>query len=295
MTTTQKTRITVQTTVNSSSEAVWEYFTQPEHIKNWNNASTDWHTSKAENDLQPGGSFTFRMEAKDGSVGFDFGGVYQEVQKPSFYSYILEDGRLVEVHFKEVPAGVEITEIFDAETENSVEIQKEGWQAILDNFKTYAESETNLVRLHFEILIHGTPEHVFETMLKKPTYEEWTDEFSPGSTYVGSWEEGSKIKFVSQGEEGNQNGLVSKVRKVIPNKYVDVEHLGELRDGVEIFEGKEVELWKGAHEIYTFEGKGESTLLLIDMHSTMEFDDYFKEAWPKALDKLKEICERDGE
>lgn len=140
MTTTQKTKITVQTTVNSPRQTVWDYFTNPKHIVNWNNASPDWHTTRAENDLQPGGSFTSRMEAKDGSTGFDFEGVYQEVEKYSFYSYIMDDGRYVEVSFKKVPDGIEIAETFDAETANSLEMQKNGWQAILDNFKTYTES-----------------------------------------------------------------------------------------------------------------------------------------------------------
>lgn len=294
MTTTQKTKITVQTTVNAPIEKVWSYFTEPKHIIHWNSASPDWHTPRAENDLQPGGSFTSRMEAKDGSMGFDFGGVYQEVERHSYYTYIMDDERRVKVSFNEVPDGVEVVEVFDAEMDNSAEMQKNGWQAILDNFKTYTESAAKMVRLHFEILIKSLPAEVYNYMLEKPTYEEWTDVFSPGSTYIGTWEEGSKIFFVGQGEEGSQNGMVSKVFKNEENKYVDIEHLGVLKDGVEISEGKEVESWKGAHEQYSFEENGEDTLLLIDMDSTLEYEEYFNEAWPKALDKLKEICERNG-
>ncbi len=294
MNNTQNTKITVRTIVNAPIETVWDYFTQPKHIIHWNNSSPDWHTPRAENDLQPGGSFTSRMEAKDGSMGFDFGGVYQEVEKHSFYTYIMEDGRAAKVSFKKVPDGIEITETFDAEMDKPLEMQKNGWQAILDNFKTYAESEAKLVRLHFEILIKNTAAEVYRIMLEKPTYEEWTDEFSPGSTYIGTWEKGSKILFVSLGEEGNQNGLVSKIIKNEHNKHVDIEHLGELKEGVEIMEGKEVEMWKGAHEKYTFKEKGVDTLLLIDLDSSMEFDEYFIRMWPKALDKLKEICERNG-
>ncbi|SFT70471.1 Uncharacterized conserved protein YndB, AHSA1/START domain [Algoriphagus locisalis] len=294
MTTTQKTKITVQVTVNAPLEKVWKYFIEPKHIIRWNNASSDWHTTKAAVDLQPGGSFSSRMEAKDGSMGFDFGGVYQEVEKHSYYTYIMDDERKVKVSFMEVPDGVEVVEVFEAEMENSVQMQKDGWQAILNNFKTYAESDTNLVTLHYEILIKSSPAEVYSAMLEKPTYEEWTDVFSPGSTYLGNWEEGSKILFVSQGEEGNQNGMVSKVAKNIENKHVDIEHLGVLKDGVEVLEGEEIEMWKGAHEKYTLEAKGEDTLLLVDLDSTMEMDDFFTEAWPKALKKLKEICERNG-
>lgn len=294
MTTTQKTKITVQSTVNASLEQVWNYYTKPKHIIHWNNASPDWHTTKAENDLQPGGSFTSRMEAKDGSMGFDFGGVYQEVEKHSYYTYILEDERRVKVTFKEVPDGVEVVVVFEAEMQNSVELQKNGWQAILDNFKTYTESEAKMVRLHFEILIKKPSAEVYNTMLEKPTYEEWTEAFSPGSTYIGTWEEGSKIFFVSQGEEGNQNGMVSKVAKNMENKHVDIEHLGILKEGVEVLEGKEIDSWKGAHEKYTFEANGADTLLLVDTDSTLEYEEFFNETWPKALNKLKEICEGNG-
>ncbi|WP_425637184.1 SRPBCC family protein [Algoriphagus yeomjeoni] len=294
MDTTQKTKITVHVVVDVSLEKAWDYFTKPKHIVNWNFASPEWHTTKADVDLQPGGSFTSRMEAKDGSMGFDFGGVYQEVETHSHYSYILEDGRTVKVKFEEVPVGVKITEVFDAEMENSVEMQRDGWQAILVNFKTYTESESNLITLHFEVLIKKTREEVYKVMLEKPTYEEWTDVFSPGSTFIGTWEEGTKIYFVAQGEEGNQNGMVSKIIKNDPGKHVDIEHLGELKEGVEILEGKEVEMWKGAHEKYTFEKKGGDTLVKIDLDSSMEFDEYFSGMWPKALDKLKKICERNG-
>lgn len=140
MTTTQKTKITVQATINAPLEKVWNYFTKPKHIIRWNNASADWHTTKADVDLQPGGSFSSRMEAKDGSMGFDFGGVYQEVEKHSFYTYIMDDERQVKVSFQEVTDGVDVVEVFDAEMENSVDMQKDGWQAILDNFKTYTET-----------------------------------------------------------------------------------------------------------------------------------------------------------
>lgn len=294
MTTTQKTKITVKATVHEPMEQVWEYFTNPKHIIHWNSASPDWHTPSAKNDLRPGGSFTSRMEAKDGSMGFDFEGTYQEVEKHSHYSYTMSDGREVKVSFREVPDGVEVIEEVDPESTNPVEMQKNGWQAILDNFKTYTESEAKLVRLNFEVMINNTPEEVYRLMLERPSYEEWTDEFSPGSTYIGNWDEGSRILFVSQGEEGNQNGMVSKVTKNTPNKHVDIEHQGILNEGVEIMEGKDVEMWQGAHEKYTFEEKDSGTLLSIDVDSTLEYDEYFSKAWPKALNKLKEICERKG-
>ena len=139
---TEKTKITVKTTVNVAPKQAWELWTRPEHITKWNSASDDWHTPRATNDLRPGGSFTSRMEARDGSMGFDFGGTYKEVKEHSRISYEMSDGRQVQVDFTPAQGKTEIVETFDAETQNSVELQKNGWQAILNNFKKYAESRS---------------------------------------------------------------------------------------------------------------------------------------------------------
>jgi uncharacterized protein YndB with AHSA1/START domain len=140
MSATTKTSITVETTVKASAEKVWKFWTSPEHIIQWNSASDDWHTPRATNDLQAGGSFTARMEAKDGSFGFDFGGIYDEIKENELISYTLGDGRKVSVHFSEAGGTTKIVETFEAEGANSIELQKGGWQAILDNFKKYTES-----------------------------------------------------------------------------------------------------------------------------------------------------------
>lgn len=132
--------ITVETTVHSPIEKVWEYWSEPQHITKWNNASEDWHVPKAENDLKVGGTFLTRMEAKDGSFGFDFSGVYDDVRINEFISYTIGDGRKVTITFISQENGTKVIETFDAETTNSVEMQKAGWQAILDNFKKYSEN-----------------------------------------------------------------------------------------------------------------------------------------------------------
>jgi uncharacterized protein YndB with AHSA1/START domain len=135
----EKTVITVEVTVNAPVEKVWEYWTSPEHIVQWNHASDDWHTSKAENDLQTGGRFSSRMDARDGSFGFDFEGVYDDIQPHSLIAYSLGDGRQVRIIFEDLGDKTRVIESFDAENENPIEMQKEGWQAILSNFKKYAE------------------------------------------------------------------------------------------------------------------------------------------------------------
>ncbi|MDM5329908.1 SRPBCC family protein [Neobacillus sp. CF12] len=136
-------KITVETTVQAPVERVWKYWTEPTHITKWNTASDDWHTPFAENDLRAGGKFLSRMEAKDGSFGFDFGGVYDEVKVHEVIAYSMEDGRRVTITFKGKENETEVIETFDAETTNSIEMQQQGWQAILDNFKKYAEQTSN--------------------------------------------------------------------------------------------------------------------------------------------------------
>jgi uncharacterized protein YndB with AHSA1/START domain len=133
-------RITIKNKVKASPKKVWDLWSDPKHIVKWNTPSEDWHTPRAENDLRVGGTFLSRMEAKDGSFGFDFGGTYDEVVPQKRIAYTIDDGRKVEVDFKEHNGQTEIVSTFDAETQNPIEQQRDGWQAILDNFKKYVEN-----------------------------------------------------------------------------------------------------------------------------------------------------------
>ena len=135
-----KKRITVETIVHAPVSTVWKRWTTPEDIIRWNNASDDWHTPHARNDLREGGEFVYRMEAKDGSMGFDFGGVYNKIIPQEFIEYTIGDGRKVEIHFTGLNSNTKVVEIFEAENENAVKLQHNGWQAILNNFKNYTES-----------------------------------------------------------------------------------------------------------------------------------------------------------
>lgn len=140
MGTSNQATITVETIVHSPIESVWKYWTEPKHITQWSFASDDWHTPFAENDLRAGGKFVSRMEAKDGSMGFDFGGVYDEVSINESISYTLGDGRKVSITFVGQDNDTKIIESFEAEETNAIEMQQAGWQAILDNFKKYVET-----------------------------------------------------------------------------------------------------------------------------------------------------------
>lgn len=139
MDTGDKVTITVETIVHAPVEKVWKFWTEPQHITKWTFASEDWHAPIAENDVRVGGRFHTRMEAKDGSFGFDFGGVYDEIRINEFISYTLGDGRKVTITFVSQENDTKIIEVFEGEATHSIEQQKAGWQAILENFKRYSE------------------------------------------------------------------------------------------------------------------------------------------------------------
>lgn len=133
--------ITVQVTINKGINHVWQYWTNPIHITKWNFASPVWHAPFAENDLKVGGKFKSRMEAVDGTMGFDFEGIYDEVETHKSIAYSLGDGRKVKIIFNQIDENTtEVIETFDPENENPIELQQAGWQAILNNFKQHAEN-----------------------------------------------------------------------------------------------------------------------------------------------------------
>lgn len=134
------TKIAIEATIAATAEKVWDCYTKPEHITNWNFANDDWCCPSAENDLKVGGTYKARMEAKDGSFGFDFEAVYDEVIPLKKITYTLEDGRVVTTDFEDLNGSTKVSTVFDAETENDIEMQKNGWQAILNNFKKYTET-----------------------------------------------------------------------------------------------------------------------------------------------------------
>ena len=135
-------KITVETIVKAPLNKVWDAWNNPADIQRWNAAQDDWHTTRSSVDLREGGKFLSRMEAKDGSAGFDFEGVYTRVVPKRAVEYRMSDGREVQVEFVERPGGVLVKETFDAESENPPELQRQGWQAILDNFGRYVERKS---------------------------------------------------------------------------------------------------------------------------------------------------------
>lgn len=159
-------------------------------------------------------------------------------------------------------------------------------------------------KLQFTVSINAPVTKIYNFMLginSKSTYEQWTSLFNPTSTYEGSWDKGNKILFIGVDEKGEKGGMVSRIAENIPNRFVSIQHYGLYKADKEITEGPEVEKWANGFENYTFEennarpddpvGRG-TTTVTVDLDTTEDFLDYMNETYPKALDKLKELCEK---
>jgi hypothetical protein len=147
-------------------------------------------------------------------------------------------------------------------------------------------------KLHFTVDINAPKRKVWDTMLGEETYPAWTDAFMPGSGYIGDWNEGSKILFVAPNENGEIEGMVSRIRENRPHEYISIQHLGILQNGKEITSGPEVEGWADALENYSFEETNGVTRVSVDTDTKEEFEEMFQDVWPKALQKLKAIAEK---
>jgi hypothetical protein len=150
-------------------------------------------------------------------------------------------------------------------------------------------------KLQFKVSINATVTKIYDFMLgitSKATYEQWTSLFNPTSTYEGSWDKGSKILFIGTDEKGEKGGMVSKMVENIPNRFVSIQHYGILKADKEITDGPDVEKWANGFENYTFEESNGTTTVTVDLDTTEDFVDYMNQTYPKALNKLKELCEK---
>ncbi|MGX7668767.1 SRPBCC domain-containing protein [Flavobacterium pedocola] len=149
-------------------------------------------------------------------------------------------------------------------------------------------------KLQFKVHINAPVTKIYDFMLglnSKSTYEQWTASFNPTSTYEGNWDKGNKILFIGVDEKGEKGGMVSRIAENIPNKFVSIQHYGLLKADKEIIEGPEVEKWANGFENYTFEENNGTTTIIVDLDIIEDFSDYMNEHYPKALNKLKELCE----
>lgn len=150
-------------------------------------------------------------------------------------------------------------------------------------------------KIQFKVSVKAPASHVYNRMLginDKSTYEQWTALFNATSTFEGSWDKGSKILFVGVDDKGEKGGMVSKIVENMPNRFVSIQHYGLVKGDKEITEGPEVDKWANGLENYTFEENNGKTLVTVDLDTTEDFVDYMNNAYPKALDKLKELCEK---
>jgi hypothetical protein len=150
-------------------------------------------------------------------------------------------------------------------------------------------------RLQFKVSIDAPASKIYDIMLginSKTTYEQWTFLFNPTSSYEGSWDKGNKILFIGVNEQGEKGGMVSKIAENIPNQFVSIQHYGLVTAGKEITEGPEVEKWANGFENYTFDENNGTATVTVDLDTTEDFVDYMNQTYPKALDKLKELCEK---
>ncbi len=146
-------------------------------------------------------------------------------------------------------------------------------------------------KLNFSIVINAPISKVWDTMLENKTYRIWTEEFSPGSHYIGNWDQGSKILFLGPSNDGKFAGMVSRIKDNKLHEYISIEHLGEVYDGVEDTTSDRVKVWAGALENYTFIDKSGKTKLVVDLDINEEFKEMFEGMWPRALQTLKSLCE----
>lgn len=147
-------------------------------------------------------------------------------------------------------------------------------------------------KLNFSITINAPKEKVWNTMLGDESYRAWTDVFSPGSHYVGNWDQGSKILFLAPGQNGGMAGMVSRIKENRRHEFISIEHLGMVENGKEDTSSEAVKIWAGAHENYTFKESGGKTQVLVEMDSVKEYEEMFTNTWPQALQKLKILAEQ---
>lgn len=148
-------------------------------------------------------------------------------------------------------------------------------------------------KLHFSITIDAPKEKVWNTMIEDETYRQWTDVFNPlGCYYEGSWEEGSKMLFLGPDAQGKIGGMISRIKENRPYEYISIEHIGLVKDGKEDTTSEEVKKWVPAFENYTLKDSDGMTEVLVDLDSNDEYAEMFEGMWPKALQRLKEICEK---
>ncbi|MFN3529715.1 MAG: SRPBCC domain-containing protein [Bacteroidia bacterium] len=270
----------------------WRSFTQPAHIINWNFAHESWHCPTAENNLQAGGHFKYHMAARDGSGSFDFEGQFEQIEHRQRIAYHLNDSRKVEFRIEPTDSGIRVWHNFEAATDHDAEQQRQGWQAILDQFALYTASLEPLVEMHFEHDYPIAPEELCNMMFSDKGYREWTKPFNANSHFEGVWETGASMRFLGVDGDGTVGGMLSKIRLFEAGKQVCIVHEGDIQKGQEVRFDQSVAQWAGAEENYYFEPMEGGTRLRVMAEVAPQFESWMQEFWPPALQKLHQMCEK---
>lgn len=282
--------ITITTTIQAPIHTVFESYLSPADNLRWNTAGEGWTVSHTTINPVIGGTYSIGFKSPDGANDFDFGGVYTNIIPDQLITSILDDGRHVKVLFEEKDNEAIVTIEFDAEQENSLELQEQGWGKILTHFKQFIERKSKPT--HRSILktidIHASVEKVWDVLLQDQSYRQWTKVFDEDSYYEGEMKYQGKIKFLSS----HNGGLASNVHVYIPYYQISFEHLGVIIDGVEDFDNPQFADWKGARETYTLTPQGSSTHLEIYVELTQEEYEYMSNLWDQALIKIKDLAEK---
>lgn len=268
-----KTTLQVSTDVAADPASVWTRFTVPGHIMQWNFASEEWHCPAAENDLRPGGVYRTRMEARDGSQGFDFEGVYDEVVPESRLAYTLTNGRQVKTEFSDQNGRTRVTTTFEPEDSFPIEVQQAGWQAIIDNFRRYVESEPE--RMVREQVTIDTPADTVWSIITHPRYaRELGQQFDKNAYVRSDWQLGSAVEFVYEPERIAATGTISELK---PLELIRIDF---------DFDGF------AYYESFHFSSTEGQTILTAEAGPYTHARDEHATVWSNWLQKVRELSEQ---
>ena len=277
--------ITIKKTINAPLELVYNSYINPKDNIRWNTAGDGWTTSYATINAVTGGSYDVGYRSPDGLHNFPLAGNYLEVIPNSKITSIMGD-RKVNVDFVSVNSDTEVTITFDAENENSMELQSKGWGNILNNFATHVEkkAKSDYEVIDINTTVDASPKAIWNALLDQNNYKQWTAPFTEGSYYEGRIEFGEIIKFYSPAH----GYLKSEVVVCIPEYQISFKHLG-FYSQQDVLEGED---WKNNRETYTINQEGNTTTLNIYQEMTKKEYEFFAPMWTKALEILKSIAEK---
>jgi uncharacterized protein YndB with AHSA1/START domain len=282
--------INISQNIKASPNQVFESYLNSKDNQRWQNAGGGWSTGFVNIDAQNGGKFEAEFKAADGINDFVFGGTFDQIIPNKKINYTIEGGRKAEVLFEEIsPNETKVSINFEAETQNSIDLQRQGWNQILVNFKTFVERKVNPKNaiLLKNIEIKSSKEKVWKVLLDQQNYQKWTASFCEGSYYEGEMKLNNKIWFLAP----DKSGLSSLVKVLIPGFQVSFEHIGAVKNGIEDFDSPGFVGWKGARETYTLNEKDDFTNLEIYQDLTKTELEMFDQMWNKALQTIKELSE----